>query len=660
MPDDVATNEALAEGEYKLSDPALLQNMRLSAHIKMPSGSDAILVPRYTLLTAQLIKQLAARGITTVFAESVQEKSIAKTADHMDKMFETIDAIVQNALGNIEDVGEQFQRQQDMQDLERMIRDNLDDIESLFSANATEKLVGLTQHHDSTARHSLISGFILMAIGRELGWDDNKIVKGALAALSHDVGKTKVKLETLDWPGRLSAQQWKEIQHHPLFGAILLHRRGQTPSLPMLTALLHHEWYASVAGKGYGGLTLHKDYILKNLKIDIAKVVSEVSPDHLDIIQASSLADMVSALEESRSYKRELDAFKVLVIMNSDAKMGHFNPRHYEAWHQVYMRQHPNLLPEGRRFALPREKEKRVFKPMRAKAIKPTPMLTYYDLEKLGYLSVLSNVGMDMERIRRRGGLTIRVLEQINKNKRINMDLSESACQAAGVAPIKNRVIQERQVLQLDAKRLWLTVEDLEKSGLMGHAKTRAFDIELIRKKGGISPARLQQRSVPINEEKLKRLNIHPLKQLTITLPGNEKRLTAEDLKKLGVTDSQLDQAGFLNHVRTVKSGIPMDWLIKKGINIPQANLSKCGIDPVRKIFYDIQVMEEIDETHARFMILREGDDLETLQKLNEAGRLTPIQDLLINQIGVVELDFTDLIALPDLSTVAQGAHWSV
>ncbi len=70
------------------------------------------------------------------------------------------------------------------------------------------------------------------------------------------------------------------------------------------------------------------------------------------------------------------------------------------------------------------------------------------------------------------------------------------------------------------------------------------------------------------------------LKKLPVKLPGSENRLTPQDLEKLEITDAQLKRAGVYDRVKTVKSGIPLEWLTKKGIKITRAMMAKNGIDP--------------------------------------------------------------------------------
>ncbi|MBF0194460.1 MAG: hypothetical protein HQL71_07855 [Magnetococcales bacterium] len=647
----------LEDTEYLITDPVILDNMLFATDVKAPD-TGATLVTKNTKITKKLLKQLKKYKITSLFAKYAVDTSVSATIEHMEDTFKIIEGVLDGANKDIGNVIKTFQNKKRMKQLEHLIRDNLDDIGDLFSSNSTEKMIALTKHHNGTARHSLIASFIMMAISRELGWSDKKIVRGALAVMNHDIGKAKVNQQTLNWPGRLNNSQWKEIQFHTLFGCRLLYMEGKKPDLMMLSALLHHEWYSSLEGKGYGGLTLYHGFVQRAMKFDVIKKVASLSKDERDIIQIIGLADMISALEESRSYKRELDSFKVLIIMNTDAKMGHFNPKMYSAWHRIYMREHTNLLPRGRRIALPREKENRLFTPLAKKEITPTKHLTYYELDKLGYLKLLRNVGMDVERIRRRGGLSLKVLTQLSKEKNLGLDFSSAVLKKHNINLLKNYLIREKQVIELDAWREWLTVGELEKSGLLGWAKRFQFDIDIIRRNGGISPDRLKKRGVKISQKKLDRLGINTLKHLPFQLPGSENRLTIQDLRKLGIMDNTLEKAGCLDRVYKVKSGVPLEWLVKQGINITTSMLAKNGIDPVRKVFYDIQVVEEINTTKAKFRIIREGDDLNELDLLNSKDGLESIQDLLINKIGLVEMDFTDLIALPDMSHITMGDHW--
>jgi HD-GYP domain-containing protein (c-di-GMP phosphodiesterase class II) len=86
-----------------------------------------------------------------------------------------------------------------------------------------------------------------VTIGRELGWDADRLDDLELGALLHDVGKIGVEDRILRKPGRLEPEEWEQMRRHAEMGARLLQ------GVPFLhtsipCALRHHERYD---GEGY-------------------------------------------------------------------------------------------------------------------------------------------------------------------------------------------------------------------------------------------------------------------------------------------------------------------------------------------------------------------------------------------------------------------------
>jgi HD-GYP domain-containing protein (c-di-GMP phosphodiesterase class II) len=86
-----------------------------------------------------------------------------------------------------------------------------------------------------------------VAIGRELGWDEDQLMTLELGALLHDVGKIGVDDGVLRKPAKLEPEEWEHMQRHPELGAHMLR------DVPFLQASLscvlhHHERYD---GRGY-------------------------------------------------------------------------------------------------------------------------------------------------------------------------------------------------------------------------------------------------------------------------------------------------------------------------------------------------------------------------------------------------------------------------
>jgi putative nucleotidyltransferase with HDIG domain len=113
-----------------------------------------------------------------------------------------------------------------------------------------------------TAGHSERVSAISVAIGRQMGLDDDQLEVLRLGALLHDIGKIGVSDHVLRKPGGLTAEEFESIKQHPGLGARILR------SVPFLArhipiVELHHE---RPDGKGYPhGLAGHEIPLLARI-----------------------------------------------------------------------------------------------------------------------------------------------------------------------------------------------------------------------------------------------------------------------------------------------------------------------------------------------------------------------------------------------------------
>lgn len=113
-----------------------------------------------------------------------------------------------------------------------------------------------------TAGHSERVSAISVAIGREMGLDDDQLEVLRLGALLHDIGKIGVSDHVLRKPGGLTSEEFEAIKQHPGLGARILR------SVPFLArhipiVELHHE---RPDGKGYPhGLAGHEIPLLARI-----------------------------------------------------------------------------------------------------------------------------------------------------------------------------------------------------------------------------------------------------------------------------------------------------------------------------------------------------------------------------------------------------------
>lgn len=406
--------------EFSINDPILLENMTLSKSVYHPVTGVALLT-RGRLLTRRTVSQLKNLGIETLFATPRAAEQMVQAVKHIRSFFNSIELIVVVKGQSINNAIAAIQEMQSIQSLQDMVHNHLQDTSRHFNQHAADSLIKLNNHHPDSAHHSVITGFNVMAIAKELRWSEEKTLEASMAATVHDIGKVSVPLKTLDWPGRLNTKQWEEIQIHTLFGGRLLYKDRVNSSV--LVAMTHHEWYAKIKNKGYGGLTLFRDVISEEIGIDIDGYLQKATLDQLDILQICVIADMVSALEEIRSYKGALPPFKVMIIMNSDAQAGHFNPEHYKAWHRFYQRKHRQLLPKGLRVALPREKERPMERSGKSFIGLDATIhrLSFHELKQLGLLPKLRANFFDLDLIKKEDGITLDRIQnrdiEINEKK---------------------------------------------------------------------------------------------------------------------------------------------------------------------------------------------------------------------------------------------------
>jgi HD-GYP domain-containing protein (c-di-GMP phosphodiesterase class II) len=112
--------------------------------------------------------------------------------------------------------------------------------------NNEESLMGLTtlrDYDEYTFTHSVNVCIFSVALGRKLGFSKLQLYDLGMAALFHDVGKSRVPLEVLNKEGGLTDEEWRIIQAHPWLGVLTLfglRGYGEIPYRGMIVAYEHH------------------------------------------------------------------------------------------------------------------------------------------------------------------------------------------------------------------------------------------------------------------------------------------------------------------------------------------------------------------------------------------------------------------------------------
>jgi HD-GYP domain-containing protein (c-di-GMP phosphodiesterase class II) len=113
--------------------------------------------------------------------------------------------------------------------------------------NEETSLIGLTtlrDYDEYTFTHSVNVCIFSVALGRKLGLTRLQLYDLGVAALLHDIGKSRIPLEILNKPDRLTEDEWRAIATHPWLGVLALCQMRHAHDIPyraMVVAFEHHK-----------------------------------------------------------------------------------------------------------------------------------------------------------------------------------------------------------------------------------------------------------------------------------------------------------------------------------------------------------------------------------------------------------------------------------
>ncbi|UCD33602.1 MAG: HD domain-containing protein [Desulfobacterales bacterium] len=143
----------------------------------------------------------------------------------------------------------------------------------------------------TTALHSINVMAFALGFAAHTGFNSHDMKIFGLAALLHDVGKTKIDPEILQAAGKLSDEEFEEMKKHTTIGFNILDKCQFNDQRIKLTALDHHE---KLDGSGY-----------PNGKSNLS-----------EIAQIIGIIDCYEALtNDDRPYRSAMDPLKALEII---------------------------------------------------------------------------------------------------------------------------------------------------------------------------------------------------------------------------------------------------------------------------------------------------------------------------------------------------------
>lgn len=262
-------------------------------------------LPAGTVLTDKLITKLDLYGIITVYVQDTvpdsEHLAIApRNPSYSQRIkssesFQTFKAGYDLNVDSLRMVINNVIQQNAPLDVCTLLHDTL----SFLSKNRghlgiMDMLHNMREYDDSTFAHCLNVGLICNVFATWLKFDQTEVELTTACGLFHDVGKLLVPHSIITKPGKLSNEEYAEIQKHPLEGYQLL-CANNTDIHVQNAALMHHE---RTDGSGYP-MGLSGEQIDK-----YARIVA--------------IADVYDAMTAARVYRGPQCPFRVIEIFESE------------------------------------------------------------------------------------------------------------------------------------------------------------------------------------------------------------------------------------------------------------------------------------------------------------------------------------------------------
>jgi HD-GYP domain-containing protein (c-di-GMP phosphodiesterase class II) len=172
--------------------------------------------------------------------------------------------------------------------------------------NEEASLIGLTtirDYDEYTFTHSVNVCIFSVALGKRLGFGKVQLFDLGMAALFHDIGKSRVPAEIITKPGGLTDDEWRLIAAHPWLGALALFQLRGSQELPYRSMVVAHEHH---------------------MKLDLSGYPRPIRPRTLSMFsKIVAVADSFDAATSRRSYQTTpLNPAEVMAEMRDNPRRG--------------------------------------------------------------------------------------------------------------------------------------------------------------------------------------------------------------------------------------------------------------------------------------------------------------------------------------------------
>ncbi len=196
---------------------------------------------------SELQQRLSSGGVTHITVEPILESDTADEEEAKEvakRTYEQSVAVTKEVVNSV-----RMGRTASVKKVKRAVQNIVDQV-----LQNEVSIVGLTTIRDYdqyTFTHSVNVCIFSVCLGRRLGLTKLQLYDLGLAALLHDVGKSRIPLEILNKKGALNDDEWRVMQAHPWLGVLTLFGLRGYGEIPYRGIIVAHEHHMKTDLTGY-------------------------------------------------------------------------------------------------------------------------------------------------------------------------------------------------------------------------------------------------------------------------------------------------------------------------------------------------------------------------------------------------------------------------
>jgi len=144
-----------------------------------------------------------------------------------------------------------------------------------LAASVSAIVTAMEMRDPHTAGHESRTADIAYAIGKEMGWPEDRLQGLRMAAMVHDIGKFSIPTEILSKASRLTAEEFELVKKHPDSGYAILKEIPFTWPIAEIVRQ-HHE---KLNGSGYPQGLKADEILLEAKVLTVADIVEAMAAD---------------------------------------------------------------------------------------------------------------------------------------------------------------------------------------------------------------------------------------------------------------------------------------------------------------------------------------------------------------------------------------------